>query len=176
MDRQEGNRAGWRDGRLTRIVGTVRVCLQRRRAMTRKIAQLLSVCCLIASVIVFQPGGASANGNHPHTVCTPSASSPQLVTGGFVRATGSVICNSEYVVSSRLTNSLCRSRWYGCQVRATGDTGYESLFSYQAAETLFVYCGGTTHNWRHRLFQEVSLAGHPNFTGESYSGYPRLAC
>lgn len=144
--------------------------------MSRKICHLLSICCLIASLFAIQPGSASASGNHPHMVCTGYARNPFLTSGGFVKATGSVICESDVFVSSRLTNTLCRSRWWGCQTRATGDTGYESVISYQSAETLASYCGGTTHNWQHKLYQDVSLVGHPDVSGVDYSGYPRLAC
>ena len=132
---------------------------------------------LVVSVLVFQPTGVSGHEPEPHVICSGYARDPELAGPGVVVATGGVWCSTGgRVIASRITNALQRSRWWGFETRTTGDTGLQSLIDFQQSERIIANCSGTTHNWRHVMSQEVSLAGHPDRSGTDVSNSPRYAC
>ena len=142
--------------------------------------QTLRCCVLIAlivSVLAFQPSSVSGHEPEPHAICSSIARDPELAGPGVVVATGAVWCSTGgHIIAARLTNALQRSRWWGFQTRATGDTGRQSLTEFQQAERIIADCSGTTHNWRHTMHLEVSLAGHEDRHGSDRSNSPRYAC
>ena len=137
-------------------------------------------CCVVIALVVSVlalPSSVSGHEPEPHAICSSIARDPELAGPGVVVATGGVWCSTGgMVIASRLTNALQRSRWYGFQTRATGDTGIQSLTEFLQAERIIADCSGTTHDWRHTMYLEVSLAEHPDRHGWDRSNSPRYAC
>ncbi len=96
-------------------------------------------------------------------------------SGAYIIGDTSVYCTGVNYAYQRQQTSLCRSRWYGCEVRATNDSGrrYERSFTLRVA----AYCSGTTHNWLQRLTLEVGVIGSaPGYFNASDDSNPRISC